>query len=53
MGDHIELAKKPIISAQCYRVPVEFGHMAAVSVRFREQIQANEILKRWREFTSE
>ena len=53
MGDHIELAKKPIISAQCYRVPVEFGHMAAVSVRFREQIQAEEILKRWREFTSE
>ncbi len=52
MGDHIELANKPVISAQCYRVPVEFGHMAAVFVRFKERIQANEILKRWREFTS-
>ncbi len=46
----IELAPKPIISAQCYRVSVEHGHTAAVSVRFRKAVQAKEILDRWNNF---
>lgn len=50
--DRIELAKKPLISAQCYRVPVLEGHMAAVYVKFRKSIDQNEILMRWREFSS-
>lgn len=51
-GDHIELAKKPLISAQCYRVPVLEGHMAAVYVKFRKSVDQNEILMRWREYSS-
>lgn len=51
-GDHIELAKKPVISAQCYRVPVLEGHTAAVFVKFRRTIDQNEILMHWREFSS-
>ncbi|HHW92999.1 MAG TPA: aspartate-semialdehyde dehydrogenase [Clostridiaceae bacterium] len=51
-GDHIELATKPVISAQCFRVPVEFGHLAAVFVRFKHPIESNDILMRWRNYTS-
>lgn len=51
--DRIELARKPLISSQCVRVPVEFGHLAAVFVRFRRPIEATDILMRWRDFTSE
>ena len=50
--DRIELARKPLISSQCFRVPVEFGHMAAVFVRFRRPIEATDILMRWRDFSS-
>lgn len=46
----IELASKPIISAQCYRVSVEYGHTAAVSVRFRKEVDAEDILERWSNF---
>lgn len=51
-GDHIEMAKKPVISAQCYRVAVLEGHTAAVFAKFRRSVDQNEILMRWREFTS-
>ena len=51
--DRIELARKPLISSQCVRVPVEFGHLAAVFVRFRRSIEATDILMRWRDFSSE
>lgn len=51
--DRIELARKPLISSQCFRVPVEFGHMAAVFVRFRRPIEATDILMSWRDFTSD
>ena len=50
--DRIELARKPLISSQCFRVPVEFGHMAAVFVRFRQPIESTDILMRWRDFSS-
>ncbi len=52
-GQGIELASTPLISAQCLRVPVEFGHLAAVFVKFREKPEQEEILARWRDFISE
>ena len=51
-GDHIELAKDTIISAQCYRVPVQEGHTAAVSVSFEKKPSIDEILERWNSFVS-
>lgn len=50
-SDHIALAKAPLISAQCIRVPVSDGHMAAVSVSFERKPSKDEILARWREFS--
>ncbi len=53
-GDEgIELASYPVISAQCLRVPVELGHLAAVFVKFRKKPEREEILARWRDFISE
>jgi len=49
-GDKITLAKGPAISAQCYRVPVSDGHMAAVYVTFRNKPSKDEILSCWKEF---
>jgi aspartate-semialdehyde dehydrogenase len=43
-------AAGPLISAQCIRVPVTDGHLAAVSVAFDEKPAREEILSRWREF---
>jgi aspartate-semialdehyde dehydrogenase len=49
-GDHIELSKEPVISAQCYRVAVQDGHTAAVSVKFARKPSKEEILARWSSF---
>jgi aspartate-semialdehyde dehydrogenase len=46
-------AVSPIISAQCYRVPVTDGHMAAVSVSFKNKPSKEEMIKIWREFSGE
>lgn len=46
-GDAIELASAPVISAQCLRVPVSDGHMAAVSVSFDRKPEMDEILDCW------
>ncbi len=43
-------ADLPVISAQCIRVPVSDGHMAAVSVSFEKKPPKGEILERWRTF---
>ncbi len=43
-------ATAPIISAQCIRVPVSDGHLAAVSVAFERKPPRDEILARWRSF---
>ena len=43
-------ADAPVISAQCYRVPVSDGHMAAVSVSFDKKPPRDEILDRWKAF---
>lgn len=43
----IVTAEEPIISAQCIRVPVSDGHMAAVTVRFETKPEIDQILERW------
>jgi aspartate-semialdehyde dehydrogenase len=43
-------AKKPIISAQCYRVAASDGHMAAVSAAFDKKPGRGEILALWAAF---
>ena len=43
-------AGAPVISAQCYRVPVSDGHMAAVSVSFDKKPPRDEIIDRWKAF---
>lgn len=45
--DRIVPADKPVISAQCYRVSVQEGHTAAVSVKFRVKPTMEEIIERW------
>jgi aspartate-semialdehyde dehydrogenase len=43
-------ATEPVISAQCIRVPVSDGHMAAVFVAFDKKPSKEEILDAWRSF---
>ncbi|OGF46988.1 MAG: aspartate-semialdehyde dehydrogenase [Candidatus Firestonebacteria bacterium RIFOXYC2_FULL_39_67] len=49
-GGKIVSAVKPVITAQCIRVPVTDGHMAAAFVKFEKKPGKEEILKRWKEF---
>ena len=49
-GDKIVDAEKPVITAQCFRVPVSDGHTAAVFVSFDKKPSKEEILKAWAEF---
>lgn len=49
-GNGIVKANGPVISAQCYRVPVSDGHMAAVYVSFKNKPTRDEILQAWKEF---
>lgn len=44
---YVEPAPEPRISAQCYRVSVQEGHTAAVSVAFRSKPTRETILERW------
>ena len=46
----IENAKRPLITSQCIRVPVEDGHTAALFVSFENKPSKEEILKAWAEF---
>ena len=46
-GGEIVAAKLPTITAQCLRVPVTDGHMAAVFVKFDEKPTKEEILEAW------
>ncbi|GHU71642.1 aspartate-semialdehyde dehydrogenase [Clostridia bacterium] len=46
----ITLAKTPVISATCIRVPVSDGHMAAVTVKFVKKPKREDIIERWRAF---
>ncbi len=49
-GGKIVKAPGPVISAQCYRVPVLDGHMAAVYATFKRKPSRDEILSCWKEF---
>ncbi len=49
-GDQIVPATSPSITAQCLRIPVSDGHMAAVFVSFDKKPTKEEILKKWAEF---
>lgn len=49
-GDQIVNAKAPSITAQCLRVPVSDGHMAAVFASFEKKIPLDEIIARWENF---
>ena len=46
-GSRVIPAAKPVISAQCLRVPVSDGHMAAVSVSFAKRPTYDDILSAW------
>ncbi len=46
----IQKAAGPLITAQCLRVPVSDGHMAAVSVAFERKPTKEQILSAWKEY---
>jgi aspartate-semialdehyde dehydrogenase len=46
----IENATEPVFTAQCIRVPVSDGHMAAVFASFAEKPSREDILSLWRDF---
>ena len=46
----IQTAPGPNFTAQCLRVPVSNGHMAAVFVRFARKPTKEEILERWNSY---
>ncbi len=49
----IVCAEAPVITAQCLRVPVSDGHVAAVFVKFENKPAKEEILQAWKEFYGE
>ena len=52
-GDKIVPAASPKFTAQCLRVPVSDGHMAAVFVSFKNKPSKEEILDIWKNFSGE
>ena len=46
-------ADSPVITAQCFRVPVSDGHTAAVFVKFAHRPTKEQILEAWKEFEGE
>ncbi|MGN0665695.1 MAG: aspartate-semialdehyde dehydrogenase [Huintestinicola sp.] len=50
-GDRIVNAEKPVITAQCLRVPVSDGHTAAVFVSFEKKPTKEQILDAWKKFS--
>lgn len=50
-GDRIVNAVSPAITAQCIRVPVTDGHIAAVFASFEKKPEIEEILNRWKNFS--
>lgn len=49
----IKLSDSPKFTAQCIRVPVSDGHLAAVYVTFKNKPSKDEILNCWRNFAGE
>jgi aspartate-semialdehyde dehydrogenase len=52
-GGRIVNATAPVITAQCIRVPVSDGHMAAVSVAFDRKPSREQVLAAWQEHRAE
>ena len=52
-GGAIVPAASPAITAQCLRIPVSDGHMAAVFMSFEKKPTKEEILARWASFEGE
>ncbi len=52
-GDVIVNAETPVISAQCIRVPVADGHLAAVSVSFENKPSIEQIKADWSAYVGE
>lgn len=50
-GGKIVNATAPVITAQCLRVPVSDGHMAAVFVSFQTKPSRDQMLSAWKEFS--
>lgn len=49
-NNRIEHAKNPKITAQCLRVPISDGHMAAVFIKLKNKVSEKEIISRWQNF---
>ena len=52
-GGVIVPAKSPVITAQCLRVGVLNGHMAAVFVNFEDKPSKEEIIEKWESYSGE
>lgn len=52
-GDQIVTATTPSITAQCLRVPVSDGHMAAVFASFEKKVSLDEMIQLWESYTGE
>ena len=50
-GGRIVKARAPVITAQCVRVPVSDGHLAAVFVSFERKPTRDEVLAAWRSWS--
>lgn len=53
VGDAIEPVNSPVISAQCYRVAVQEGHTAAVSVSFKNKPTIEQMKEAWASYQGE
>lgn len=51
VGDEIVSAVSPKITAQCLRVPVSDGHMAAAFVKLSKKASKEEIIARWNSYS--
>ena len=52
-GGMIIPANSPVITAQCLRVPVSDGHVAAVFVNFEKKPSKEQIINAWRNYSGE
>ncbi len=50
-GDAIVPAESPVITCQCIRVPVLYGHTAAAFVRFKKDPSKEELIEKLRSFS--
>lgn len=52
-GDHIVPASNLLISSQCIRIPVLYGHTATVFVNFRKEPSKEELIEALRNYSGE